>query len=119
MQLYGEADVGVSLQAPFKRRVWALSAIEYKSRSSLNIQARENRSGDCIRGRRTEMALDPLLLSRLQFDYVISSHIIFLGFTIGLAAWLAPIAVPIHRRSAISGSGSSPSRSPWARSPAS
>ena len=118
MQLYGEADVGASLQAPFKRRVWALSAIEYKSRSSLNIQARENRSGDCIRGRRKEMALDPLLLSRLQFDYV-SFHIIFPGFTIGLAAWLAPIAVPIHRRSSISSSGSSPSRSPWSRSPAS
>ena len=32
--------------------------------------------------------LDPLLLSRIQFAFTISFHIIFPSFTIGLAAWL-------------------------------
>ncbi len=35
------------------------------------------------------MDLDPVLLSRIQFAFVISFHIIFPAFTIGLAAWLA------------------------------
>jgi cytochrome d ubiquinol oxidase subunit I len=35
------------------------------------------------------MELDPLLLSRVQFAFVISFHIIFPSFTIGLASWLA------------------------------
>jgi cytochrome d ubiquinol oxidase subunit I len=33
--------------------------------------------------------LDPLLLSRIQFAFTISFHIIFPAFTIGLASWLA------------------------------
>jgi len=37
------------------------------------------------------MELDPEFLSRLQFAFVISFHIIFPSFTIGLAAWLATI----------------------------
>jgi len=37
------------------------------------------------------MDLDPVLLSRVQFAFVISFHIIFPSFTIGLAAWLATI----------------------------
>jgi cytochrome bd ubiquinol oxidase subunit I len=37
------------------------------------------------------MELDPVFLSRLQFAFVISFHIIFPSFTIGLAAWLATI----------------------------
>jgi cytochrome d ubiquinol oxidase subunit I len=37
------------------------------------------------------MELDPLFLSRVQFAFVISFHIIFPAFTIGLAAWLATI----------------------------
>jgi len=37
------------------------------------------------------MDLDPLLLSRIQFAFVVSFHIIFPAFTIGLAAWLATI----------------------------
>jgi cytochrome bd ubiquinol oxidase subunit I len=37
------------------------------------------------------MALDPVFLSRLQFAFLISFHIIFPAFTIGLAAWLASI----------------------------
>src|SRR5580693_28399 len=37
------------------------------------------------------MVLDPVLLSRLQFAFVISFHIIFPAFTIGLAAWLATL----------------------------
>lgn len=35
------------------------------------------------------MEFDPVLLSRLQFAFVVSFHIIFPSFTIGLAAWLA------------------------------
>src|SRR5215471_12626926 len=34
------------------------------------------------------MAVTALLLSRLQFAFTISFHIIFPSFTIGLAAWL-------------------------------
>jgi len=37
------------------------------------------------------MDLDPVLLSRIQFAFVISVHIIFPAFTVGLAAWLATI----------------------------
>ena len=37
------------------------------------------------------MAFDPVLLSRIQFGFVVSFHIIFPAFTIGLAAWLATI----------------------------
>jgi cytochrome d ubiquinol oxidase subunit I len=51
------------------------------------------------------MGLDPLLLSRIQFAFVVSFHIIFPAFTIGLAAWLATIegmrlatGKPIYRR---------------------
>jgi cytochrome d ubiquinol oxidase subunit I len=51
------------------------------------------------------MDLDPVLLSRIQFAFVITFHIIFPAFTIGLAAWLATIEGmslatrnPIYRR---------------------
>jgi cytochrome bd ubiquinol oxidase subunit II len=51
------------------------------------------------------MTLDPLLLSRIQFAFVVSFHIIFPAFTIGLAAWLATIegmrlgtGDPVYRR---------------------
>lgn len=51
------------------------------------------------------MELDPVLLSRLQFAFVISFHIIFPAFTIGLGAWLATLEGmrlvtknPIYRR---------------------
>jgi hypothetical protein len=37
------------------------------------------------------MHYDPVFLSRLQFGFVISFHIIFPSFTIGLASWLATI----------------------------
>jgi len=37
------------------------------------------------------MELDPLVLSRIQFAFTISFHIIFPAFTIGLAAWLATL----------------------------
>jgi cytochrome d ubiquinol oxidase subunit I len=33
--------------------------------------------------------LDPILLSRIQFAFTVSFHIIFPAFTIGLASWLA------------------------------
>jgi cytochrome bd ubiquinol oxidase subunit I len=35
--------------------------------------------------------LDPVFLSRLQFAFVITFHIIFPSFTIGIAAWLAAL----------------------------
>ena len=51
------------------------------------------------------MELDPVILSRIQFGFVISFHIIFPAFTMGLAAWLATIegmrlftGNPIYRR---------------------
>ena len=34
------------------------------------------------------MDLDPVLLARLQFAFVVSFHILFPAFTIGLAAWI-------------------------------
>ena len=37
------------------------------------------------------MDLDPILLSRIQFAFTISFHIIFPAFTVGLAAWLATL----------------------------
>jgi cytochrome bd ubiquinol oxidase subunit I len=37
------------------------------------------------------MDFDPVLLSRVQFAFVVTFHIIFPAFTIGLAAWLATI----------------------------
>jgi len=37
------------------------------------------------------MDVDAVFLSRIQFAFVISFHIIFPAFTIGLAAWLATI----------------------------
>ncbi|MGI9482754.1 MAG: cytochrome ubiquinol oxidase subunit I [Hyphomicrobiales bacterium] len=51
------------------------------------------------------MELDPLLLSRIQFAFCVSFHIIFPSFTIGLAAWLAILdglswrtGNPVYRR---------------------
>ncbi len=51
------------------------------------------------------MEFDPVFLSRLQFAFVISFHIIFPAFTIGLGAWLATIegarlftGDPLYRR---------------------
>ena len=51
------------------------------------------------------MELDPVILSRIQFAFVISFHIIFPAFTMGLAAWLATIegmrlftGNPLYRR---------------------
>jgi cytochrome bd-type quinol oxidase subunit 1 len=69
------------------------------------------------------MDLTALLLSRLQFAFTISFHIIFPSFTIGLAAWLTVLealglatgARPIAWSSS-SGSRSSASRSGWASS---
>jgi cytochrome d ubiquinol oxidase subunit I len=51
------------------------------------------------------MDLTALLLSRIQFAFVITFHIIFPAFTIGLAAWVATIegmslttGNPVYRR---------------------
>jgi cytochrome d ubiquinol oxidase subunit I len=51
------------------------------------------------------MDITPLLLSRLQFAFTVSFHIIFPSFTIGLAAWLTALEVlyfwtgrPAYRR---------------------
>ena len=67
-----------------------------------------------------------LLLSRLQFAFTVSFHIIFPSFTIGLAAWLTVLEA-LHLRpggrciaaSSTSGSRSSASPSAWASSPGS
>ena len=37
--------------------------------------------------------LDPLMLSRIQFAFTISFHILFPSFTIGLAAWLLVLEI--------------------------
>ncbi len=37
--------------------------------------------------------LDPLLLSRIQFAFTVSFHILFPSFTIGLAAWLLVLEI--------------------------
>ena len=39
------------------------------------------------------MALDPVLLARLQFGFTITFHIIFPAFTIGLSAYIATVLV--------------------------
>ena len=62
------------------------------------------------------MELDPVFLSRIQFAFLISFHIIFPSFTIGLAAWLATIegarlATGTRSTGASSTSGSRCSRS--------
>jgi len=51
------------------------------------------------------MELDAVMLSRIQFAFLISFHIIFPAFTIGIAAWLATIegarlytGNPVYRR---------------------
>ena len=51
------------------------------------------------------MHLDAEILSRIQFAFVVSFHVIFPAFTIGLAAWLATIETarfvtgnPVYRR---------------------
>ena len=68
------------------------------------------------------MTLDPLLLSRMQFAWVIAWHILLPAFTVGLASYIAlleglHLATGRERlppASRISGSGSSRSRSAWA-----
>ena len=51
------------------------------------------------------MELSPLLLSRIQFAFTVSFHIIFPAFTVGLAAWLCWLEAwslgtgrPVYRR---------------------
>mgnify|MGYP001954270834 CR=1 FL=1 len=41
---------------------------------------------------------DPVTLSRIQFAFTVSFHIIFPAFTIGLAAWLATLEGSKDRR---------------------
>src|SRR5262249_33175781 len=44
----------------------------------------------CCRGdRRSTMDLDPVLLSRLQFAWVIGWHILLPAFTVGMASYIA------------------------------
>ena len=51
------------------------------------------------------MDISALLLSRIQFAFTVSFHIIFPAFTVGLAAWLAYLEAcslafkkPVYRR---------------------
>ena len=39
------------------------------------------------------MELNALFLSRVQFAFTVSFHIIFPAFTIGLASWLARLEI--------------------------
>ena len=43
------------------------------------------------------MDLDPLLLSRVQFAFTVSFHILFPAFTIGLAAWIVVLEAAVAR----------------------
>src|SRR5712692_7903573 len=43
------------------------------------------------------MILDPLMLSRIQFAFTVSFHIIFPAFTIGLSSYIATLLVMSHR----------------------
>src|SRR6202051_2577153 len=50
---------------------------------------RENENRTCgLKVRRIAMHMTALFLSRIQFAFTITFHIIFPSFTIGLAAWL-------------------------------
>ena len=40
-------------------------------------------------GKQDGVVVDALMLSRIQFGFVVSFHILFPAFTIGLASWLA------------------------------
>src|SRR5262249_42399260 len=70
------------------------------------------------------MTLDPVLLSRLQWAWVIAWHILLPAFTVGLASYIAVLeGLYLFTRDEIAfpGSGSrfSRFRSEWASSPAS
>jgi cytochrome d ubiquinol oxidase subunit I len=56
----------------------------------LNLASRARRTRPHnVKALAPEMSeLDPLLLSRIQFAFTVSFHILFPSFTIGLAAWL-------------------------------
>ncbi len=43
------------------------------------------------------MELDPVLLSRIQFAFVVSFHAIFPVFTIGLASWIATLEALLYK----------------------
>lgn len=65
--------------------------------------------------------LDALMLARIQFAFVISWHIIFPAFTIGLASWLTVLefrwlkqATPFMPKYINTGSKSLPWLSEWA-----
>ena len=68
------------------------------------------------------MTLDPLILSRLQFGWVIAWHILLPAFTVGIASYIALLegAVFLHRQGdlvphlQLLDCASSPSPSAWA-----
>ena len=49
-----------------------------------SVVGRRQRSGNAPKGEKGAMVLDPVILSRIQFAFVVSFHIIFPAFTIGL-----------------------------------
>src|SRR6187402_2784889 len=65
-----------------RRRCSRSTTFRSRPRARRRPRSGRERTGDC--------PMDPtaLLLSRLQFAFTISFHIIFPAFTIGLAAWL-------------------------------
>ena len=80
------ARAGCSLQISAASRLAALVADFEGERLSRSPCGRDKRGdwGDA-------MDASALLLSRLQFAFTVSFHIIFPSFTIGLAAWLTTI----------------------------
>ena len=42
--------------------------------------------------------LDALMLARIQFAFVISFHIVFPAFSIGLASWLTAVSILVWAR---------------------
>src|SRR4029453_16075767 len=56
----------------------------------LPVRATSNRAGTLADARRSRpMTLDPVLLSRLQFFWVVSFHILLPALTVGLACYIA------------------------------
>ncbi len=59
------------------------------SRDTVPHPAFTRAPADSLRAAPPEPSLDALLLSRIQFGFVISFHVLFPAFTIGLSSWLA------------------------------
>jgi hypothetical protein len=66
-----------------------MGALRSQSTSQRSTSRTEGNGGARLGKGVWEMSYTALFLSRLQFAFTVSFHIIFPSFTIGLAAWLA------------------------------